>query len=322
VRPLVGISEPLTRALREWLPAQVTRSSSIAEVLDARPGQESVIFVDAAAIGELDRAANERGIPAAELALPGPVIAICDGPLQPAIGWLPARPWLSHVVSGAALTRATAHDHFKTVVSALATGGRARSLDWLDHTLTGRRIQLTSASQRGERLERMSEFFESGGVGAHAVELLRAATDELLTDAFYEAPLAAHAVKLPISRTLDVALPDDSGCELVYGCTDDLAMVRVRDPFGAVSRPTIVDGSSAWWRLVSTASFGALSVVAHHHADFLIAIAKHDAEPRPFAFHLAFKDGAKRRFWKLLRDDSIPPSSATFVTSVTTLGES
>ena len=51
----------------------------------------------------------------------------------------------------------------------------------------------------------------------------------------------AGALKQPISRTQDVSLSDDSACDMVYGCRDDLAVVRVRDPFGSLSRSRLVE---------------------------------------------------------------------------------
>lgn len=184
----------------------------------------------------------------------------------------------------------------------------------------------------------MGEFFESKGVSGRTVGLLRDAAEELLTNAFYDAPVAAGVVEKPIPRTQDVSLPSESGCDMVYGCSDDLAVVRVRDPFGSLSRTRVVEvltrcarkgmqvevdesmggAGLGLWRIVSVASFVAISVVNHHHTDFLVGIGKRAAAgPRPFAFHLFFKDAAKRRYWKLRDDDSSKQSFASSVTIVT-----
>jgi hypothetical protein len=209
------------------------------------------------------------------------------------------------------------------VVSTLANNSRARLLDWVRDTMQGRRKWLTQASGREERLAAMAEFFEAQGVGKHSVQLLFHAAGELLASAFYDAPLAAGALAYPISRAVDVSLPEDTAVGLVYGCTQDLALVHVRDPFGVLPRERLFGPTfEAWWQILSTASFGAIAVADHHHTDYLIAIAKQDdAEPHPLAFHMFRKEGAKRRFWKLLQDESIPLTSATFVSSINPVGE-
>src|SRR5262249_45716732 len=118
---------------------------------------------------------------------------------------------------------------------------KPRLLDWLGPTANGRRIRLTHASSRAARIEKMSDFFDANGVGSRTLQLLRDAAEELLTNAFYDAPVAAGRLKKPVSRTQDISLPDDSACDLAYACRDDLAIVRVRDPFGSLSRRRLVE---------------------------------------------------------------------------------
>jgi hypothetical protein len=221
------------------------------------------------------------------------------------------------------LSHPIAPPHIENVVSTLARGSRARLLDWVRESLTGRRIWLTRASERAERLERMGAFLEEQGVGAHTTQLLIHAAGVLLANAFYDAPLAAGALARPISRAIDVSLPDDTAAGIVYGCTEDLAIVHVRDPFGVLPRAQLFGAAGeAWWQIVATASIGAIAVAEHHHTDYLVAIAKRDdAQPRPLAFHLFSKGGSKRRFWKLVQDDSLTMTAASFVSSISDAGE-
>jgi hypothetical protein len=188
---------------------------------------------------------------------------------------------------------------------------------------------LTHSSKRVARLERMGEFFESKAVSPRTTQLLRDAAEELLTNAFYDAPVAAGAMKKPVSRTQDIALPDDSACDLAYGCREDLAIVRVRDPFGSLSRRRLVEVLSrcartdmkvevdetmggaglGMWRIFSGASFVGISVVKSQHTEVLVGIAKRATPgPRPFAFHLFFREDGKRRFWKLSDEETSKPS--------------
>jgi hypothetical protein len=254
-----------------------------------------------------------------------PVVAICDEPLPAAISWLQPHPWISHVVSEAMLEHPIADEHLDNVTQALTAGNKPRLLDWLGPRASGRRIRLTHASSRAARLEKMSDFFDANGVGSRTLQLLRDAAEELLTNAFYDAPVAAGALKKPVSRTQDISLPDDSACDLAYACRDDLAIVRVRDPFGSLSRRRLVEVLSrcsrtdmkvevdetmggaglGMWRIFSAASFVAIVVVKNRRTEILVGIAKRAGPgPRPFAFHLFFSDIGKRRFWRLADDES------------------
>lgn len=328
VRSIVWMTERLSRGLRDLLPSETVLVTSAREFLDARRDAKTVSFVDNSTIGQLDRAVTP----------PGPVIAVCDEPLQAAIGWLPTHPWLSHVVSASMLQHPMAVEHFGNVMLTLTNSGQTRLLDWLGPTIAGRRVRLAHASRRVERLERMSMFLDSKGVSSRTVQLLRDCAEELLTNAFYDAPVAAGALKQPISRTQDVSLPDDSACDMVYGCRDDLAIVRVRDPFGSLSRSRLVEvltrcartdmrvevdetmggAGLGLWRIFSTASFVAIAVVNNRHTEFLVGFGKRAAGPRPFAFHLFFKEqGRTVRRWRLLDADSSKPTVNKSVTIVT-----
>lgn len=330
------MSEQLSRALRERLPSELIVATSAREFLEAPRHPDTVAFVDDAGLAGLDRAAGERGL--AALTPPGPVIAICSETLQAAIGWLPSHPWLSHVVSAGMLHHPLASEHLGNVVSTLTSGQRARLLDWLGPTVSGRRVRIAQSNRRLDRLERMSEFFETRGVGSRSLQLLRDVAEELLTNAFYDAPVAAGVLAQAISRTQEVSLPEDSACDMVYGCREDLAVVRIRDPFGSLSRSRLVEvltrcartdmgvevdetmggAGLGLWRIFSAASFVAISVVERRHTEFLVGIGKRAASgPRPFAFHLFFQEhGRSGRRWKLLDPDTVNSTASTSVTLV------
>ncbi len=330
------MSEPLLHGVHGRLPSELVVASSARDFLDARRDARTVSFVDQSTLPQLDRAAAERGLAVDQLELPGPVIAICDDTLQAAIGWLPARRWLSHVMSASLLQHPIAAEHLGNVTATLTSGTRPRLLDWLGATVAGRRVRLAQASRRVERLERMSEFFDAKGVGSRTIQLLRDVAEELLTNAFYDAPVAAGVVQHAISRTQDVALPADSACDMVYGCREDLAVVRVRDPFGSLSRLRLVEvltrcartdmrvevdetmggAGLGLWRIFSAASYVAISVVDHRYTEFLVGIGKRSTGPRPFAFHLFFREhGRPVRRWKLLDADSTSVHSSVSIVS-------
>jgi hypothetical protein len=324
VDPVVWMSEPLLRPLQARLASKrldlgprTKLVTSVNEYLDATRSGKAVSFLDRTTIPLVATVADE--------APPGAVVAICDEPLQTAISWLQPHPWICHVMSGTMLEHPIAEEHLENVIRTLSAGDRPRLLDWLGPTVTGRRIRLTHASSRIERLEKMTEFFETNGVGVRTLHQLRDAAEELLTNAFYDAPVAAGALKRPVSRTQDISLPDDSPCDLAYACREDLAIVRVRDPFGSLSRRRLVEVLSrcarsdmkvevdetmggaglGMWRIFSGASFVGIVVVKNRRTEVLVGVAKRATSgPRPFAFHLFFTDSGKRRFWKLADDES------------------
>ena len=320
MRAIAWLSGSLSSELRARLSIELVVTSSAEEFLDAQRGSDNVSFLDLTTLAELDQL------------LPGPALAdrighfvvISEESLQRAISALPAHPGLGHVVNESMLRHPMATEHIANVIRTLTSDSRPRLLDWLGDSIQGRRVRLAHASRRVERLERMGEFFETNGFGSRTIEQLRDVAEELLTNAFYDAPVAAGAVKQPISRTQDVALPEDSACDLVYACRADLAIVRVRDPFGALTRSRLVEvltrcartdmqvevdesmggAGLGLWRIFSVATFVAISVVKGRHTEFLVGIGKRAAGARPYGFHLFFRDSAKRRFWKLSDEHS------------------
>lgn len=330
VRSIVWTSERPSQALRGIIATEHTVTSAQAWLATPRDPQ-TITFVDATTLPALDDLASTS-------VDPGRVIAVCDDTLQTAISWLPTRPWLGHVVSGSTLQTPHAAEHLRNVMRTMTRSEQPRLLDWIGSPVNGRRVRLAHASKRAERLEKLTRFFEEQGVGARTVEQLRDAAEELLTNAFYDAPVAAGLLKKPISRTQDVSLSDDSACDMVYGCRDDLAVVRVRDPFGSLTRARMLEvltrcartdmavevdetmggAGLGLWRMFSVASFLALSVVRGRSTELLIGIGKRALRPRPFAFHLFFREPAKApRRWRLLDPESTDPSLNKSITIVT-----
>ncbi|MDB4961852.1 MAG: response regulator receiver protein [Myxococcales bacterium] len=338
------MSEPLSRSLRDRLSGESLVVSSTQEFIDAPRDARTVSFLDGSTLAALDELALAYGkevVPppnwrrlVAAVSL-GPVILISSDPIRATINGLQPHPWLSHILSATMLEHRMAAEHIGHVMQAATTTDTPRLMDWLGTEVAARRIRIAHASKRIERLERMSEFFTSQGVSERTVHQIRDVAEELLTNVFYNAPVAAGAVKDPIPRSQDVSLPADSACDLIYGTREDLAFVRVRDPFGSLSRSRLVEvlarcartekvevdssmGGSGLglWRVVNAASLLSILVVNNHHTEVLVGIIDRPAAgQRPFAFHMFVKDGAKRRSWTSANQDT-GVSEPTFNTSV------
>jgi hypothetical protein len=325
VEAVLWLSEPLVGSLRQRLASAdskfvvVTTPERFFDVLEPN----NVAFVDASTIGEVPASVSI------------PVIAICDEPLPTAIGWLNTYPWLCHVVSTSLIEHPIASEHLRGVMTTLVAKTRPKLLDWVPRRVTGRRVRLAHAATRADRLEKMSEFLTERGVSVRTVQQLKDAAEELLTNAFYDAPVAAGIVGRPISRTEDVLLPDDQACGMVYGSHDDMAVVRVRDPFGSLTRARLVEvltrcarsdmqvevdesmggAGLGLWRIFSAASFVGVAVSANRHTEVVVGIVKRKSGQRPFAFHLMFRDEQRpARAWRVvnsLHDHSVSIASDT-----------
>ena len=257
--------------------------------------------------------------------LTSPIVVLTDEPLPTAVGWLGHCGWVAHVIASAMLDSAIIDEHLENVIRTLASSRKPRLLDWYGPSIDGRRIRLTHANRRDARIDKMTEFFTEKNVGSRTIQLLRDGAEELLTNAFYNAPVAAGIISQAVSRTQDVTLPSDSACDLAYGCRDDLAIVRVRDPFGSLSRARLVEvlnrcaqsnmqvrvdetmggAGLGMWRIFSGATFVAVSVIKGVQTEIMVGVAKRAAaKARPFAFHLYFRDAEKKRFWQVARDDT------------------
>jgi hypothetical protein len=328
-----GAAGPLTQHLE----GEIVTVGSASDFLAAPRDGRTFSFVDGAAIEALDVAVRAQGQSVDAFAPPGPMIALCDGPLQTAVRWLPDHPWLSHVIGVPLLGVPGAGEHLKTVMRTITSGRAPKLLEWLGERPVGRHVRLAHAARRSERLDRMSTFFEEQGVPSRTLGQLRDVAEELLTNAFYDAPVAAGMVQGPISRTRDVSLPEDAACSMVYACSGEFAMIRVRDPFGAFKRIRLVEVLSrcaqqnmqvtvdetmggaglGLWRLFSVAAFVAISVINHRQTEFLVGRRRRRTPPRPFAFHQFFKDrGRPGRRWRMVEAEPSVPTTNRSITIV------
>ena len=314
------MQEPRVRTLASVVPeATLVETSSAADFLAATREAGSVAVVDDQALAALSAPPE------------CPVLAITDEQLPAVVNQLATHDWLHHVMAGTALASPIAKNHTKNILEALGDSGAPRLLDWVEKHVTGRRVRLVQASRRTERLEKLTQFFEDNSVSARTIQVLRDAAEELLTNAFYDAPVAARIVSEPISRTRDVCLPDDHACDLAYGCRDDFAFVRVRDPFGSLPRARLVEVLSrcarrdmqvevdesmggaglGLWRIFSGATVVAISVIAGRSTEILVGMWKRlGTGSRPFCYDLFFEDRGGGRAWTL---DSTVTTAVTLV---------
>lgn len=283
-------------------------------------------FVDAELLPQLDGEA-----------LCVPIVGIMDEALAGAVRLLDAFPWLSHVVAVSMLSSPLARAHLSMLLDRLEEGPEQRILG---DAGIGRVALLASSSHRETRFERMREFFAKQRLSSRAITSLNDLAEELVTNALYDAPVEAGYFATPVPRTVDVDLPPERACEISYGVENSTMFVRVRDPFGALTRPRLLgvlnrcnaaDGvvldetrggaGLGLWRIFSAASSIAITVIPGRLTDILVRIETKKGRPikQLLAIHTFFVveedawiDGAQGRF-AADHDYDLMDDSFTFV---------
>ena len=213
------------------------------------------------------------------------VVAISDGTLASTIGSLITHRRVSHLVSEALLATPRARGNFDLIRERLAHGPEYHMVGAAS---IGRVALLTHSCRRAARLERLREFFESRDLPGRTIDATHDIAEELVTNALYDAPSEAGYFKRPVSRTTDIELPPEHACEVSYGIDGTSAFVRVRDPFGSLTRSRLVsvldrcnrNGVSldesrggaglGLWRVFSLASRIAITVIPGRLTDVLV----------------------------------------------------
>ncbi len=301
--------------LRSVLPAPCILVRSDPELMTAAAVRGRVTFVDIDRLGQVDHRA-----------LGSPTVAVMDqspvDALAATVRILDTYPWLSHVLQATLLTAPKAGEHLQLIRDRLLTG---RQQFMLGPTGVGRVALLNQASHRGTRFKRIHAFFVSHGVSERILSTLNDVCEELVTNALYNAPAEAGYVDSPRSRTEDVALPAERACEISYGIEGPTAYIRVRDTFGALQRPRLMQvlnrisrmsevkldesrggAGLGMWRIFSAATAVTITVIPGALTDIVVAVDVKAGRRgvRPAAVHLFF--GRQSHRWSgvpVLDDD-------------------
>jgi len=279
---VVYAREAQASLLQAALPQPLLCVRSAVDLVSATAIDEGVpvAFVDLDLLPHIDRQLHEV-----------PIIAIAESKPQDmlacAVRALARYPWLAHVLSSQALTAPRARGFLAKLLARLAVGP---AHPVLGEDGIGRVALLACASRRQARLQRMREFFGRHQLTERAITTLLEVGEELVMNALYDAPAEAGYFKRPRSRTEHVELPDELACQISYGIEDGTAFVRVRDPFGALSRERVVNvltrcnrpevtldesrggAGLGMWRVFSVASQIAITVVPGSFTEVLVGI--------------------------------------------------
>jgi len=176
-----------------------------------------------------------------EAASPGSklVLLISDG-AERYVEWMAHRAAVNHIQAlrgdaqdGAelriTLAKLFGHDIF----------GLDRYVPWGVHPY---RVQVEDSRDKASYVREVAALAERFSVAPRFVELVETVTDELCTNAIFNAPrdVGGEGRYAHLNRRDPVALEPREVAELRYGCDGDTLAVAVRDPFGALSRETVV----------------------------------------------------------------------------------
>lgn len=273
---------------------QVTSRAELISALASRPPVAA--FVDFDLVPQIE--GETSGVP---------IVGIIDDTLSATVRSLTAFPWLSHLVTGAMLSTPFAHSHLAMLIERLQHGPEFHVIG---DAGTGRVALLTSSVRRDDRFERMREFFATHGASAKAIAASSDVAEELVTNALYDAPLEAGYFTSAVPRTQDVTLPPEHACEISYGVENGSIFVRIRDPFGALTRNrllgvlnrcnstnVLLDESRGGaglglWRVFSAATAISITVIPGRLTDILVRIEnkKGGAVKQTHAVHLFFPE--------------------------------
>jgi len=304
---VVWTAPPLADLIQSRLP-DAYRANTRREFYQAVAEPCTAIFVDDARLPETGAVATTI-----------PIIGVIGEGLPAAVRWLDDYPWVGHIISESMLADSRATIQLAAMLHTLSppNGRLASPTSFLGTHVYGRMARLCDAGRRASRLDRMSQFFESMDIGGRTISVLRDIGEELLTNAFYNAPVAAGFFSRPVSRSEEIIVTADRGCDISYGATPDgLAFVRVRDSFGSLTRRRIVEvlrrcaatgaevqidesmggAGLGLWRIFSAATFVAVAIDPGRSTDFVVGVQRRrrtmsmvpGGGTRPYAVHLYF----------------------------------
>jgi hypothetical protein len=238
-----------------------------------------------------------------------PVVGVCQGPIADNVEYLGRLPWLSQIVTPKVLTTKGVRRLLYGILRQ-RPGIEVDSLAFLGGSnMHAQRVLFYRSSDMLKQLDRLEKFAGKVGARNRTIEQLHDIGNELLSNAFYDAPYEAGLFSAPPARQQEVRLPPDSPCELVYGSVDDELFVRVRDCFGALTRARLMEvllrcarGSTAvaldesrggaglgMWRIFRLSSRVVISVVPGVSSELLVTVSKSGTPAANLrAWHLLF----------------------------------
>jgi hypothetical protein len=103
-------------------------------------------------------------------------------------------------------------------------------------------VRICDSTRKHSYIRTVSEYARLLGCSARVIEMIENVVDELVTNAIYNAPRNEDGTPkyAQLSRREAVRLRDDEVGELQFACDGSYIAIAQRDPFGALTRDTVV----------------------------------------------------------------------------------
>lgn len=156
------------------------------------------------------------------------------------IEWMAQRPFLSHVI--AKRDGPLDVEELTVTIAKLLSGDHFGLDKYLMGGANTYRLEVRDSRDKAQYVREVSAVASRLGWSERLVELVETVVDELCTNAIFNAPRDSGGQPryAHLNRREAVALQDNEQAELTYAFDDRYFAVALRDPFGALTRDTVV----------------------------------------------------------------------------------
>ncbi len=163
-------------------------------------------------------------------------------PLEMNFDLLQSLPFVQNVVSRDSENRAATVRSVLTTLTKIIHKdyfGIEKYLSWGAET---REKTLSSSEQREPLREEMLTYFKSLGIRNAILDRIQVVAEEMMMNAVYDAPADNNGKSIfnHLQRTTPVQLTPEQSAHLRYACDGNWLAVSVQDPFGSLTRDTVL----------------------------------------------------------------------------------
>lgn len=103
-------------------------------------------------------------------------------------------------------------------------------------------VRICDSTRKHTYIRTVTEYARLLGCGPRTIEMIETVVDELVTNAIYNAPRNRDGTPkyAQLSRREPVVLQEDEVGELQFACDGSYIAIAQRDPFGALTRDTVI----------------------------------------------------------------------------------
>jgi hypothetical protein len=168
------------------------------------------------------------------------VLLLVRGDIAPYLSWMSQRRVVSHLLAWR--DEALDGEQLRVALSKLFTGEVFGLEHYLGRGTAIHQLTVQDSRDKGAYVREVAALATRFGLAPRQVELAETVTDELSTNAIFNAPrdAAGRPRYATLNRREAVALEPHEVAALRFGCDGRTFGISVRDPFGSLTRETVV----------------------------------------------------------------------------------